>query len=91
VNYRAEIAKARRRRARRIERAEAETREVIARLAAERDREILRLEAEGVKSKQIAARVGCSPSQVYDTLHPERRALYNARRRDHWHHLRAVA
>jgi hypothetical protein len=91
VDYRREVAEARRKRDRRIERAAADAREAIARAAVERDAEIRRLAAEGFHKGQIAPTVGCSSALVYELLRLDKRAAYNARRREHSRHLRAVA
>jgi hypothetical protein len=90
VDYRREVAEARRKRDRRIERASADARDAIARAAVERDAEIRRLAAEGFRKEQIGPIVGASPSLVYERLREDKRAAYNARRRQ-YHHLRAVA
>jgi hypothetical protein len=91
VNYRAQVGEARRRRDELVEAAVVEARETIARAAAERDAEIRRLTAEGFRKGQIAPTVGCSSALVYELLRLEKRAAYNARRREHARHLRAVA
>jgi DNA invertase Pin-like site-specific DNA recombinase len=91
VNYRAEVAEARRRRDALIEQATAEARETIARAAAVRDAEIKRLRADGLSYEAIAPLVGCSKSLVFELLSAERHERYTARRRKHWRHLRAVA
>jgi hypothetical protein len=91
MNYRKEIAEARRKRDSLIERATMEARETIARAAAERDAEIHRLHAEGCSALAIAPRVGCSRSLVFELLSVERHQRYNARRGEHARHLRAVA
>lgn len=91
MNYSAEIAAARRKRDRRIERATSEARASLAQAAVERDAEIRRLHAEGFSSMAIAPLVGCSRGLVYELLHADRKARYDARRREHWRHLRAVA
>jgi DNA invertase Pin-like site-specific DNA recombinase len=89
-DYRREVAAARRKRDRKIERASAEARAAIARAALERDAEIRRLRAEGYARPAIAPMVGCSVATMYEVLRADKRAEYNARRRQH-HHLRAVA
>jgi hypothetical protein len=91
VDYRREVAAARRKRDKRIERAAAEAREAIARAAVERDAEIRRLHAEGFSSLAIAPLVGCSRGLVFELLHDDRKARYDARRREYARHLRAVA
>lgn len=90
MDYRSQVAAARRRRDRAIERATAEARQAIAQAAHERDVEIRRLASEGLTCEQIAPIVGCSRGTVFELIRPGRRDRYNARRRDHWH-LRAVA
>jgi hypothetical protein len=90
VDYAAEIAAARRKRDKRVERASAEAREAMARAAVERDAEVRRLKAEGLVGVQIASRVGCSRSLVYELLNADRKAQYDARRREHWRHLRVA-
>ena len=91
MNYCAEIAAARRKRDKRIDHATVEWRESTARMRAERDREIRLLRTQGLATYTIGLRVRCSPSQVYEVLHPERHVAYDARRREHYHRLRAVA
>jgi hypothetical protein len=90
VNYREQVAEARRRRDELTERAAAEARETIARAAAERDSEIHRLHAEGRSAGAIAPLVGCSKALAYELMSDDRKARYNERRRRAWH-LRAVA
>ena len=91
MDYRREVAEARRTRDRLIERATADARQVITRAAAERDVEIRRLHVEGLSAGAIAPLVGCSQSLVFELLSAERHRRYNERRREHWRHLRAVA
>jgi regulator of protease activity HflC (stomatin/prohibitin superfamily) len=94
VNYAAEILAARQQRDAAVEAARAEARRLISRASAERDREIRRLRAQdpSLSCNAISSLVGCSPSQVFEVLRPERREAYNRRRRAHWRrrHLKAV-
>jgi len=90
VDYRREVAAARRRRDELVEHATVEAREAIAQAAAERDREILRLHAAGFPAGAIAPLVGCSKSLTFELLSAERHERYNARRREHWRHLRVA-
>ena len=90
MDYRREVAEARRRRDRRIERAAADAREAIARAAAERDAEIRRLRKEGMSYEVIAPLVGCSKGTAYEAVNQTKRRRYNARRREHWRHLRVA-
>ena len=91
MDYRAQVAEVRRRRDELIERAAAEAREAIAQAAVERDAEILRLRAAGWSVGAIAPVVGCSKALAFELLSAERHERYNARRREHARHLRAVA
>lgn len=91
MNYRAQVAEARRRRDELIECAAADAREAIAQAAAERDAEIRRLHAQGLSAGAIAPVVGCSKALAFELLNQDRKARYDERRRDHWRHLRAVA
>jgi hypothetical protein len=86
----AEVAAVRRRRDSRLERARDEARRALDRLAAERDAEIRRLAAEGLRKGAIAPLVGCSPALAYEVLHADAKARYNERRREHWRHLRVA-
>jgi transposase len=54
---------------------------------AARDEQIHRLRAEGRSVIAIAKRFNVYRSTVYEVLHPDRRAAYNARRRQHWREL----
>ncbi len=90
MDYRREVAEARRKRDKRIERAAADARQAIARAAVERDAEIRRLASEGHKPWAIAPTVGCSPGTVYEVVNAEKKRAYNERRREHWRHLRVA-
>jgi hypothetical protein len=91
VDYRREVAEARRKRDKRIERASADARDAIGRAAVERDAEIRRLASEGHNAWAIAPMVGCSRGTAYEVVNAEKKRAYNERRREHWRHLRAVA
>jgi hypothetical protein len=91
VNYREEVARARARRDRRINRAVMQARDTLARLEAERDAEITRMRQEGVSGAGIARAVGVSEAMVsLLTGGPDRRERWRQRDRDR-RHLRAVA
>jgi transcriptional regulator len=91
VQYREEVARARGRRDRRINRAITQTRATLARLEAERDAEIARMRQEGVSGAEIARAVGVSEAMVsLLTGGPGRREEWRQRDRDR-RHLRAVA
>lgn len=91
MNYRAEVAAARRQRDRAVSRAQVAAREAIAQAAASRDAEIHRLRSEGNAIPAIAALVGCSVGQAYEIVNPDRREAYNARRKKHARRLHAMA
>ena len=83
MNYRQRIAEIRSQRERDIEEVRATARRRLADAAAERDDEIRRLDAAGLSTSAIAARIGYSRAQVYELL-ADKRSEYNERRREHW-------
>jgi DNA invertase Pin-like site-specific DNA recombinase len=85
MQYAVEVAKIRAARDRAIEQAQANARAKLAELAEQRDAEIRRLAAKGLSNPAIAAAVGCSRTQAYEVLNPEKREAYNRRRRERWH------